>query len=127
MRQPVRSLCLLYLGIVAAGCAKTQAPSRASAPSTVRSPDVRDTIRATIKNDCVHPVNVTFGTQPPDEHAKLTRLPPGSEQTRQLRPDERLWLVREDGTWAAGASVAADGGTITILATCSAIGTTEAP
>jgi hypothetical protein len=126
MRPPVRALCLLCLGIVADGCAKTQAPSRPSPPRAAQGADSRDTIQATIKNDCPRTVNVAFGTQPPGEDADLTRLPPGSVQTRKLGPNERLWLVREDGTWAAGASVAGDGGQITILATCSAIGTTEA-
>lgn len=125
MRSPVSPLCLLCAAFLAAGCAKTRGVSPASTPAPARGPASSATIRATIANDCPRPVNVTFGREPPDEHAEITSLPAGSEQTRQLDPDERLWLVRDDGTWAAGASVDQDGGRITILATCSAIGTAE--
>jgi hypothetical protein len=127
MRALVQAVYLSCVGILAHGCAK--APASSPAPARPRDPDpgpgTPDTIRTTIANDCPRPVSVAFGKDPPGEHAPVTRLPAGSEQIRELAADERLWLLRDDGTWAAGASVEADGGRITILATCSAVGTIE--
>jgi hypothetical protein len=124
MRLLVQAPSVLCAGILASGCAKTQVSSPASAPAAAEP--TTDTIRATIQNDCPRPVNVTFGNEPPGRHAEATRLPAGSKQTRLLEPGERLWLLRDDGSWAAGASIEEDGGQITILATCSAVGTIEA-